>query len=203
MSNFFLMFIEIVYAVLLYPIGLPGHLRQIPSLKNHLGLSLLLSSLSSSIGVYTLRDYYASNYVSVILFLQFVHMLLFYLWGLLSGSVVDTFIAYKHPDRAGRASQMIAISLFSFLPWIFFLPSAFSIKFISEQTGTALPYLLIPLVLGICLWSMYIVFTGIKYLYEIPARDAVFLEIKTLVTLLIFPSLLAVLFVQEVLQLIQ
>ena len=203
MKNFFILHIEILYAVFHYPIGLPGHLKKIPGLNKHLLFSLFLISLSSAVGTYFLREYYSDSYAVTIIVSTLLHIIFFLMCGFIFGALADAFVARKYSDRAGRSNQMVAIAVLSFLPWLFFLPAAFSARYVAAQTNTAVFVWMWPVVLAIMFWSLFILYVGIRYLYDLTLRDALLIQLKSVAVFMIFPFLLGVLLVQELASLIQ
>jgi len=194
MGNFITVFIEVVYSVLQHPAEMPAFIKKIPGLQRQVMTALSLASLSSAAGSYYLRTHYASNFWFVLIILFIIHLALFLFWGLLFGSLTDAVVRLKYPDRSGQVWQMIAIAVFSCLPFMFALPLALIVRLAALNMSMEPFVLMTPCLFAILLWSAYITLAGLQYLYELTMRDAILTFLKAAAIAFLFPTL-AVLFI--------
>lgn len=180
--NAIVIFIELLYLVLQHPEELPVYVRKIPNLKAYIGVSLALSSLSMATGVYALRDYYQTSFWIFVLILTVNHAALSFLWALCLGAVLDAVVRIKHPDRTAKVWHMISIVLLSTLPFIFFLSGALPARLLPHPV-----LIMVPVTLGLLIWSLYITLRGLQYLYELSFREGIKIFLQSAFAVLIFP----------------
>ncbi len=197
LRNFVTVFVELAVLVLQRPEELPIYLQKIPGIKWQILTSITLSSISSSVGFYFLRDFYDSGYITHILLLTANQLILFLLSAVIFGSVIDSFVRLQKPDRAGQNWPMTGIVLLSAFPFIFFLSGAMPARLLRHPI-----FIIGPVSLGLYIWSLYIVIRGLQYLYELSLGRAVIVYLKAAAVVLFFPGVFLVFMSMELLELL-
>ena len=192
MGNFLLIFNEIAYLVLQHPEELPVSLKKIPKLRAYIVASLLFSGFCVGTGLYVLRTSYDLAFVFPVLAVAVVHIAFFLLWSILLSSLADALVQRERPDRAGHVWELAAIVVFSSIPTAFFLPGAMTAKLLSNPSLLALP-----LLIGLLLWTQYVVVRGLQYLYELPLRRSLRIYLRAFGMLALFPSVALLFFIFE------
>ncbi len=200
MKNFLLVFLEIAYAVLQHPTEIPVYLRRIPELPRHVLTCVGLSSVSSALALYTIRDYYDAGVWLLLPLLSVVHMLTLLGGGFLFGLLSDVLVRRTAPDRPRQAGQVIAIALLSVLPLAFSLPLAFPIRFLAQRIGFAPGALMLPILIALAIWVFAVAVRGLQYLYEIPLRRALTVSVQATLVILVYPVVLALFFALDLTQ---
>ena len=202
MKSFLLVFLEIAYAVLQHPTEIPAYLKRIPDLPRHALACVGLSSLSSALAIYTLRDYYDSGVWILLPLLSSVHMGTFLGGGVLFGLLADVLVRQRTPDRPRQAGQVIAVALLSLLPMAFSLPLAFPVRFLSMRVGWSPVVVMVPILLALSAWVFYVAVRGLQYMYEISLRRAMVVAIQSSLAILIYPGVFALCFALDLAQLL-
>lgn len=175
-------YIELMQTSLQYPHDLPILLQRTGVKRVFFAFGLIGPTLSTAVGMYLLRDYYSKYYYVEILFLWIIHLVMLGGWSFILGSVVNALVDLIKPERNDQGSRMILISVFAATPFLFTTPGAIVSHSFSNQTLAV-----ILVTLALTFWSMYILFQGIRYSYELALRDALVVFLLSNLISFLFP----------------
>ncbi len=184
MLNFFSLYIETVFTALHYPSDLVGLLSRRALPPGFSGLVILLPAASLATGSYLMRDFYPTSFAYELIFYLLSHYILLVLWGVALGSLVNSISAFRMQSPRENSRIMIRISMSSLIPFGFATPAAITF---SRFDSSGIYYLAaLAILLG---WSLYIIFQGSKYLYEMANRKTFEILLLATGTAILFPLL--------------
>jgi len=192
-----LTYIEIAYLIFQKPDELAVYLNKIPKILFHLVITLVAVSLSLAISIYYLKDSYDSYFAVHLLLLFLNHLFFLGIGSLLFSFILDNLVFLSSMERRGNVRDMIATSVFSLLPYMFFFPVAVFGKMLSKPMLFSVPFFLI-----LTAWSFYILIRGVQFLYELPPARSALLIIVSSILLAVFSGSFLIFFSLEMIELL-
>jgi hypothetical protein len=177
-------FIELASILLTAPESFIVSVRRV-EWQRYAPVCSLLASISIATGSFYLRSSYS---LSFLLFIPLVAGLIFLFYRFYSHLLSARFLQHLLDlQKEGSANTAVPISRLleaSFLPGLFVLPVCITAK---EFSWPGL--LLIPGILSILFWILYIQYAGIRYIMEISGRSMIRLLFQNHLMLAMFPFL--------------
>lgn len=180
-------YLDYMFATLVEPWRLPDFILRSMGHRWHTMTSLLIVSLAGSVGSYILRDYFTSMFALELLVLLVFHLLFLGIWSFLfSGAIaiVTGYFSYSDLEIPSEKQRLFHISVQTFVPFLFFMPAALSTKNLEHPA-----ILMVPVILLLTGWSIYILLMSLSRMYEITMKQASVIYLSSMGMVLLFPLL--------------
>lgn len=170
---------EFAFALLAFPKTASVVLRDMERRNVYATFWAALSSASLATGLFYLRDAYTYSFF---VFIPVLALVVYVYSRAYSRLLAARIMVGPLPRGAGESMILPALVEGSCLPGLFFLPLSITAREFSH------PFLLLlPGLIGILAWMLYIQYTGLTYSLEIDRRRAIGLLVRNHFVLLLFP----------------
>lgn len=175
-------FIELLNTTLLTPEELSTAIAHDKRPDLSIFLLICIMSFGNIVAVYQLRANYDIGFLFFLPVAFILSVVFFIIISILTGCVIDAFIKYSHKDKHISPWLTIRLAAMGLMPFLFLLPVSIPSSYFSFQ------YLfIIFFILLLFIWSLYIVITSIRYLYELEKRQVTLIVISSIAIVAGFP----------------
>lgn len=176
--------IELLNTALLQPEELSLALEH--DKRSNLSIVVLLGivSLGNVVAIYQMRGSYDRGFLFFITAGFMISFLFLSMTALLVGSLMNSFVKFFHPEKQIPAWQSIQFSALAFMPFLFLLPVSVPASYFSFQF-----LFLFFCVFLLIIWTLYILTSATRYLYELQTREAFIIIFASMLLVFVFPML--------------